>query len=141
MDVTEMKRVCEFVDTFIKDDIIKQIDKRKSCIDYWYIDSQKIYTFNTKNILSIFEKITCVEFLHSTDQSKTKVDILIRITNPELLFKILDRDKNLPREEISKLIEITLKRIGDYKEQQYTYKTDTFIEDIINYINKTQIIL
>jgi len=138
MNDNDVDRILDFMDTFIKDDIIAKIKMFHR--GGWSFSSQKIY-YESKNktILTSSLRITCVEFKHSTqDSENTRIDISLKITNPELFLNSLNSRKT---QELSNQIKITFKKTDDldYKEEAYTYNRESFFDNIGKYINSASL--
>ncbi|RPJ07037.1 MAG: hypothetical protein EHM28_08555 [Spirochaetaceae bacterium] len=139
MNYNDVARILEFTDKFVKDDIIAKIKMFHR--GGWSYSSQKLYYESiNKDILINSLKIASVEFEHSTpDSKKSKVDILLKITNPELLSELLN--KNSAPKELSNIIKITLKGTDDlnYQEKAFTYNLESFFDNIGKFINTASI--
>jgi glutathionyl-hydroquinone reductase len=134
MNDNEVSRILDFMDAFIKDDIIAKVKMFHR--GGWSFSSQNIYyESKNKDILNNSIKITCVEFEHSApDKTKTKVDISLKITNPDLLSDLLN--KKIASNEMANIIKITLKRIDEANAQEkaYTYNRESFFDNVGKFI-------
>lgn len=134
MNESDVEKILVFLETFIRDNIINQIEKFYR--GGWSYASQEIfYSSRDKNILDNSVKITCVEFKHMEhDGENINVEISIKITNPELFLTLLNNSDTA--QQISKTIKITLRRTDNpnYQAEAYTYSRETFFDDIGRYI-------